>query len=137
MSGRAARWAVLAALASACALVGDSTPEQVPLGTWGGDDAGWIVDGQGVHLHVGCTRGEIPGRVAVAADGRFEVLGRHNVDAFPVDLGITHPALYTGQMFGDDRLRFEVRLLDADLTLGPAVVFRDREPRMRHCPICR
>ncbi|HET8645392.1 MAG TPA: hypothetical protein VFO85_07885, partial [Vicinamibacteria bacterium] len=92
---------------------------------------------EGVHVHIGCTRGDIHGRIPVGPGGGFEVTGEHNVDAFPVDLGIVHPARYTGRLHGGDRLTFEVVLLDTGQPLGPAEAFLGREPRMRECPICR
>ena len=112
-------------------------PDQLPLGTWGGQDAGLVVTAQEVHVHLSCTKGDIAGRVPLDATGRFEVDGQHNVDAFPIDRGIYHPARYTGQVFGDDRLRLEVRLLDTGRTLGPVELFLGQEPQMRGCPICR
>jgi hypothetical protein len=112
-------------------------PSALPLGTWGGADAGLIATEQATHVHLGCTRGDVAGRIPIAADGSFQVDGRHNVNAFPVDLGIFHPARYTGRMHGDDRLTIEVVLLDTGQRLGPAEVFLDREPQMRECPICR
>ncbi len=112
-------------------------PTAVPLGTWGGADAGLVVSADTAHVHVGCTRGDVTGRIPIAADGGFAVDGRHNVNAFPVDQGIFHPARYTGRMHGDDRLTIEVVLLDTGQRLGPVEVFLNREPQMRQCPICR
>jgi hypothetical protein len=112
-------------------------PAVLPLGTWGGPDAGLIATESETHVHVGCTRGDVPGRIPIAADGTFQVDGRHNVNAFPVDQGIYHPARFTGRLHGDDRLTLEVVLLDTGQRLGPAEVFLDREPQMRECPICR
>ena len=83
------------------------------------------------------------GRAAVSVmerdkilDGSFEVTGQHNVDAFPVDLGIFHPARYSGRMHGADRLTMEAVLLDTGRRLGPAEAFLGREPQLRECPIC-
>jgi hypothetical protein len=45
----------------------------VPLGTWGGDSGGLIVGDTSAHLHIGCTFGDISGRVPVSDDGRFDV----------------------------------------------------------------
>jgi hypothetical protein len=112
-------------------------PAQVPLGTWGGDGAGLIVSEEGVHVHLGCTKGDIAGRIPLDAAGAFVAEGMHNVDAFPVDLGILHPARYSGRLRGDDRLTFDVTLLDTGEHLGPAEVFRGRQPRLGPCPICR
>lgn len=129
-----ASWLLAAVLL--CCNQGDDPPSQLPLGTWGGNAAGLIVSGEGVHVHVSCTVGEIPGRVAIDAGGAFEVEGRHNVNAFPVDLGIFHPARYNGRLHGNDRLTLEVTLLDTGQRLGPAQLFHGREPEMGNCPIC-
>lgn len=126
---------LIAVLAAACGR-GDPLPSRLPEGTWGGFEAGLIVSGQGVHVHLGCSYGDIPGSVPIAADGSFEVAGQHNVDAFPVDLGIFHPARYSGRMHGADRVTIEAVLLDTGRRLGPAEAFLGREPQLRECPIC-
>jgi hypothetical protein len=129
--------AVLVALALLGACGGEPPPSTLPPGTWGGEGAGLIVSAERVHVHFGCTYGDIAGRVPVAADGRFEATGKHNVDAFPVDLGIFHPARYSGRMHGGDRLTIEVTLTDTGQRLGPAEAFLGREPQLGACPICR
>ena len=68
--------------------------------------------------------------------GRFDVEGQWNVDAFPVDRGIRHPARLTGRTDGHT-LTFAVRLSDTGQALGPALVTLGKEPRMQNCPICR
>lgn len=115
----------------------EEIPSQLPLGTWGGDGTGLIVSSDGVHVHIGCTRGDIAGRIPIGAGGAFDVTGRHNVNAFPVDLGIFHPARYTGRLHGPDRLTIEVTLTDTGQHLGPAEAFLGREPQLDNCPICR
>ena len=56
---------------------------ELPLGTWGGDSAGMIVSDTALHLHVGCTFGDVSGRVHVNADGSFEAVGNYTLHAFP------------------------------------------------------
>ena len=137
-AARVRTWAVAAAaLAAGCQGGHHDPPSHLPLGTWGGTEAGLVVTADAVHVHLHCTKGDIAGRVAIGADGRFEAEGRHNVDAYPVDRGITHPARYSGRMAGDDRTTLEVRLLDTGQVLGPVELFLGREPQMRNCPICR
>lgn len=131
MSARAALAALT--LLAAC---GDGLPSTLPLGTWGGEGAGLIVSADAVHVHIGCTRGDIAGRIAIGAGGVFEATGRHDVDAFPVDLEIYHPARYSGRLHGDDRLTIEVTLTDTGRHLGPAEAFLGREPQLGPCPIC-
>ena len=73
-----------------------STPITDVIGTWGGDNAGMIVNGTDVHVHIGCTLGDALGPIHPDANGHFEVAGTYNVDAYPVNRGITHPASFTG-----------------------------------------
>jgi hypothetical protein len=54
-----------------------------------------------------------------------------------VDLGIFHPARYSGRLHGGDRLTIEVTLTDTGQRLGPAEAFLGREPQLGACPICR
>jgi hypothetical protein len=128
---------LLLAVAAALACCDHEAPSLVPLGTWGGADAGLVVSADGVHVHLGCTKGDIAGRVPLDRSGAFSVTGLHNVDAFPVDHGIVHPARYDGRLRGDDRLTFEVTLLDTSQHLGPATTFLGRQPQLSGCPICR
>jgi len=111
-------------------------PETVPDGTWGGDDGGLIVTADGAHAHIGCTLGDVTGTIALDADGRFDVEGQWNVDAFPVNRGILHPARLSGRTDGAT-LSLAVRLSDTGQALGPVSLTRGREPRMQDCPICR
>src|SRR5580765_977468 len=69
-------------------------------GTWGGDNAGMIVTDTDVHVHIGCTLGDAVGPIHPDAHGRFEATGTYNVDAYPVNRGITHPATFSGQVIG-------------------------------------
>jgi len=56
--------------------VGIAFDGALPVGTWGGDGAGMIVSDTSMHLHVGCTFGDVSGRVSVAS-GTFEVDGSY------------------------------------------------------------
>ena len=133
---RALSLAVALALPLAGCGGGPTGPGTVAVGTWGGDDAGLIVRADGVHAHVGCTYGDVAGAIPFDAEGRFDVAAQWDVDAFPIDRGILHPARLTGTTTGRD-LTFSVLLTDTGRTLGPSVVTLGREPRMVNCPICR
>ena len=111
-------------------------PHVLPAGTWGGDNAGLLVRGDGAHGHIGCTLGEITGLIPLDTEGRFDISGVWNVDAFPVDRGILHPARLTGRANGRT-LMLSVRLTDTGQVLGPVLLVFGREPRMENCPICR
>ena len=105
------------------------------LGTWGGDNAAVRVSEEQIHVHIGCTFGDAPKPGRLAPDGRFEVEGRFNVDAYPVNRGIDHPARFAGRVSGN-RLTITVTLTDNGRVLGPATVEYGREPLMKTCPVC-
>jgi hypothetical protein len=107
----------------------------VVVGTWGGDDSGLIADDSSAHTHIGCTYGNVKGPVTLV-DGRFDVEGTYNITAHPVDLGILHPARFSGTVFGK-LMTLTVSLTDTAVTLGPVELVLGREPRMGICPICR
>ena len=109
-------------------------------GTWGGTNAGVIVDDAIAHVHVGCTNGNFAMPVSVDAEGRFSVAGDYMLRAFPVPIGPTVPAQFTGKVDGR-RLTLTVAVNDTVekklVTLGPVQVTLGVEPRMGPCPICR
>jgi hypothetical protein len=109
-------------------------------GTWGGDNAGAIVSDAITHVHVGCTFGDIPGRIALDASGRFTVDGSYVLRAYPVLVGPSHPAQFSGQVVGR-RLTLVVAVNDTVekrvVALGPVTVVLGIDPRMGPCPICR
>jgi hypothetical protein len=128
--------AILSILAVVACSAATSTPITNPTGTWGGDDAGMIITGTDVHVHIGCTLGDAVGPIRTDADGRFEASGTYNVDAYPVDRGITHPATFSGQIVGQT-MTLTVSLTDTARVLGPVTLTYGKEPKMGTCPICR
>lgn len=127
----------LAAIASITACYGaPAAPITGIVGTWGGDNAGLIATDSTVHVHIGCTLGDARGPVRPAADGRFEADGTYNVDAYPIDRGITHPARFTGRIIGNS-MTLTVTLTDTARQLGPVTLTFGKEPQMGPCPICR
>ena len=106
------------------------------VGTWGGDNAGLIVTDTDVHVHIGCTLGDALGPIHPDANGRFEATGTYNVDAYPLDRGIIHPASFTGQIVGQT-MTLTVSLTDTARVLGPVTLIYGKEPKMGPCPICR
>jgi hypothetical protein len=133
---RAARWLAALAVLAACGASGRSPLDRVPAGTWGGEDAGLIVTADGAHAHVGCTLGDVAGEIPLDDRGRFDVAGTYDIDAFPIDRGIRHPARFTGETDGRT-LTFVARLTDTGQTFASGELVLGREPRMRNCPICR
>ena len=106
------------------------------VGTWGGDNAGLIVNDNDVHVHIGCTVGDAAGPIRTDANGKFEATGTYNVDAHPVNRGVLHPATFRGQVVGQT-MTLTVSLTDTARVLGPVTLTYGKEPTMGPCPICR
>jgi len=105
-------------------------------GSFGGENAAMIADDTSAHVHIGCTYGNVHQAIVPDNAGYFDVPGQYNVTAHPVDLGVLHPARFSGRvLYG--HVRLTVTLSDTALTLGPVDVLLDKEPRMGPCPICR
>ena len=105
-------------------------------GTWGGENAAVIADDTSAHVHIGCTYGNVHQAIVPDADGYFDVPGEQNITAHPVDLGVMHPARFSGRvLFGT--MTLTIALTDTAVTLGPVKVVHGKEPRMGPCPICR
>jgi len=115
---------------------GTGPPMSPVVGTWGGKDAGLIAADTGLHVHIGCTLGDARGVIRPDASGRFSIDGTYNVDAFPVDRGIVHPARFSGRIDGRS-MTLTVTLTDTARTLGPVTLRYGTEPQMAVCPICR
>jgi hypothetical protein len=122
-------------LAAAGCTTAPATPSVV-LGTWGGSNAGMIVNDSGAHVHIGCTLGDLKGSIHVDANGHFSATGLYDITAYPISLGILHPAVFTGQVFGNTML-LTVQLSDTAVTVGPASLTYGAVPQMGPCPICR
>ena len=114
--------------------------DKLSLGTWGGDSAGVIVSDSGTHIHIGCTLGDIAGTVTLDAEGNFVRDGSYQPRAYPVAVGPTVPARFTGNVDGRV-LRITVVVNDTidkiTRTFGPVTVVLGIEPRLGPCPICR
>ncbi|MGH7695979.1 MAG: hypothetical protein ACRENH_13415 [Gemmatimonadaceae bacterium] len=110
------------------------------VGTWGGENAGLIVNDTIAHVHVACTLGNFPAPVTIDENGRFNVTGSYVLRAYPVFVGPYHPAQFAGQINGN-RLTLTVTVSDTvekkTVTVGPVTVIFKQEPRMGPCPICR
>ena len=117
-----------------------TSADELALGTWGGENAGAIVGDTVTHVHIGCTFGNFRTPVALADGGRFNVTGSYTLRAFPVVIGPSLPAVFTGVVNGT-RLTISVAVSDTVenklVPLGPVTVVLGREPRMGPCPICR
>jgi hypothetical protein len=131
------RFITCLSFAAAIACYNTSTPPITDVrGTWGGDNAGLIATDSTAHVHIGCTLGDTKGAIHPDADGHFEATGTYNVDAYPVDRGIVHPARFSGQISGHT-MTLTVVLTDNDRQVGPVTLTFGKEPKMGPCPICR
>ncbi|HTK54990.1 MAG TPA: hypothetical protein VL308_24015 [Gemmatimonadaceae bacterium] len=109
-------------------------------GTWGGENAGAILDDTLAHVHIGCTLGNFPLPTVVDDQGRFTADGNYTLRAYPIRVGPELPAVFTGVVSGN-LLTLSVAVDDTVekklVPLGPVTVVLGREPRMQACPICR
>ena len=133
--------AALLALGAACSssTSSDEPATSLALGSWGGDSIGVIVTDTSVHVHIGCTKGDFLRPAALAADGSFDVAGTYILRAYPIEIGPTLPARFTGALRGG-RLRVTVAVDDTvaglRVTRGPATATLGSVPRLGPCPIC-
>lgn len=118
----------------------ETDPVRLEAGTWGGENAGLIIDGSRAHVHVGCTYGDFPVPIAVDSEQRFSVPGEYLVRAYPVAIGPTMPAQLAGVLLRDGTLTMTVAVNDTIqkqlIVLGPVTVVYGRTPQMGPCPIC-
>lgn len=112
----------------------------LPLGNWGGENAGMIVSDTAMHLHIGCTYGDVSGRVPVGAGGQFDVAGNYTLRAYPIAVGPSVPARFTGRLDGA-RVTITATVNDTvqhtTVVLGPVTVTYGAEAKLGPCPICR
>ncbi len=127
---------VVALLAAGCELLTPPAGDAVAVGVWGGADAGLIVSDSGAHAHIGCTAGDLSGRIPLDSAGRFDVAGTYHVRLYPVAIGEPRPARFSGHTDGRD-LTLTVTLTDTAVVLGPVRLRFGEEPAMTICPICR
>jgi hypothetical protein len=123
-------------LLAACGITDPARLKQVPMGTWGGQNAALLVTETTAHAHIGCTLGDVEGPIPLDGTGHFDVAATYNVDAFPVDRGIRHPARFSGNVEGST-MTLLVRLTDTGQTFGPVGLMLGRQPQIQDCPICR
>ena len=132
--------AVAAAVACSSGASGPPFDGALAIGTWGGENAGMIVGDTAMHLHIGCSYGDVSGRVPITADGRFDVTGRYMLRAYPIAVGPAVPARFTGRLDGANAtvtVTVDDTVQHTTVVLGPAVVTLGREPKLGPCPICR
>ena len=90
-------------------------------------------------MHVGCTYGDIPGRVVLDSSGRFSAPGSYLLRAYPVAVGPTLPARFAGRVEGGTltiTITVDDTVSNKAVVLGPARAMFGRDPRLGPCPIC-
>jgi len=115
------------------------SPRELAQGTWGGQDAGVIVNETIVHVHVGCTNGNFPAPIELDEDGRFSVAGEYLVRAYPVAIGPLMPARLAGVVDGRTlvlTVAVDDTISDELVVFGPVSVRLGQEPQLGPCPIC-
>ena len=99
-----------------------------------------IVGDTAMHLHIGCTFGDVSGRVPLGNNGQFDVAGSYMLRAFPIAVGPAVPARFVGRVDGA-KATITVTVNDTvehkTVVLGPVVVTYGADPQMGPCPICR
>ena len=129
----------LALLAACSGGLDPTVADRIVVGTWGGENAGMVVNDSVAHVHVGCTYGNFQLPAAFDQAGRFEASGEYLLRAYPVAVGPTMPARIEGTLFRD-QLTFTVTVNDTIaktiVVVGPATVTHGREPKLGPCPIC-
>ena len=127
-------------LACADAPVAPVDATRIAAGTWGGSGAGVIVTDSALHVHIGCSFGDVLGVVALNANGTFSSDGSYMPRAYPIAIGPAVPARFSGKVQGR-ALTITVIVNDTvtkmERVYGPVVVTYDREPQLGPCPICR
>jgi hypothetical protein len=82
----------------------------------------------------------MPGRILLDAKGRFTIDGSYVLRAFPVQVGPSLPAQFSGRVAGGT-LSMAIAVNDTVerklVAVGPITVVFGRQPQMGTCPICR
>jgi hypothetical protein len=139
--GRVGCTALVAVTIGACFTGGVSPSDgALSLGTWGGDNAGLIATDSVTHVHIGCTFGDVKGRIPLDRSGQFAVTGSYVLRAYPIMVGPSLPARFFGRVDGT-RLTLSIAVTDTVVggvvNLGPVTVRLGQDPTMGPCPICR
>ena len=138
----AARASLSMLLAIACAASPSATGGpalKLAVGIWGGEGVGMIVADTTVHVHFGCTLGDFPRPTTLDSSGRFNIAGTYVLRAFPIQIGPSLPAVFSGVARGN-LVTLSVAVNDTVekklVALGPSIVTFGRDPKLGPCPIC-
>lgn len=132
--------ALFASVSTCAGALLDPTGDHIALGTWGGTNTGMIVSDEGTHVHIGCTYGDVIGTVPLDSAGRFDTEGSYLLRAYPIAVGPSMPAQFTGTV-RDGEITLIVAVNDTVAhklsVLGPVTLQYGKTPQMGPCPICR
>jgi hypothetical protein len=131
--------AVSGALIACSSGINPALDGELAIGTWGGDGAGMIVADTSMHLHIGCTFGDVSGRVPLT-NGAFDVNGSYMLRAYPITVGPAVPARFTGKIIGHSAtvtVTVDDTVQHVTVVKGPIVVTLGEAPKLGPCPLCR
>jgi hypothetical protein len=133
--------ALVAGLVTISAASPDAPARELPTGAWGGTSIAMTVEASGAKVEFDCAHGAISGRLALDADGRFELPGSFARERpGPVRLGPNGeavgekgvPATWSGRL-QDGVLRLTLRVEGGERDLGPFELQLGRTPRLHKC----
>ena len=115
-------------------------PKTVPQGAWGGTGVALTVEESGASVEFDCAHGSITGRLALDANGRFELPGQFVRERpGPVRMGPNgeveekgETATYSGRM-QDGALLLTIRLEKGGRVLDELRLEQDKTPRLHKC----
>ena len=128
------------ALTVAAAALGPGPPgggmKRVAAGTWGATGIAMEITESGARIEYDCARGTISQPLLLAADGRFDVKGRHFPEhGGPVREGEDSeglPVRYTGRVTGDT-MTLTVTPAASDTAISSHMLVRGKTGRLRKC----
>ena len=117
------------------------SPREIAAGAWGGTGIAMTVDESGAKIELDCAHGSITGRLALDADGRFELPGtlarerpgpvRMGPNGEPAEAkGV--PVTYSGRLEGDT-LHLSIRYEKAEEPSAELRLQRGATPRLHKC----
>ena len=114
---------------------GEGVP--LPVGVWGGDQAGLTVTSTGAATRFFCAHGAIEQSILLDSSGRFEAGGYYVFEGGPTPIDDTpfrQPAIYTGSSDGKT-MTLTVTLPTRNQKLGPFSLVFGQSTTLRPCPI--
>jgi hypothetical protein len=110
--------------------------ERVRAGTWGGTGAALKVTDAGAKIESDCANGQIPGPLALDADGRFAAEGTWTAEhAGPVRIDeepVAARVRYAGRVSGST-MTLDVSLIESGQSLGSFTLKFGSDGQLRKC----